>query len=112
MKINSFALLGILVLPLVLFTLNSGCSGKLRDAEEHYDIAPFIGNREGLMMLSKNIIRQQAFSLILKNTLQSGLCIYPEKELRSCYRVFQESIGNQTGLDRGSHKSGRCIRSK
>ena len=38
MKINSFALLGILVLPLVLFTLNSGCSGKLRDAEEHYDI--------------------------------------------------------------------------
>ena len=38
MKTNSFAVLGILVLSLVFITLNSGCSDKLRDAEEHYDI--------------------------------------------------------------------------
>jgi hypothetical protein len=35
----------ILVLSLVFITLNLGCSGKLKDAEEHYD----------LMMQSKNI---------------------------------------------------------
>ena len=38
MKINSFTLLSISILSLVLITLYCGCSGKLKDAEEHYDI--------------------------------------------------------------------------
>ena len=38
MKTNFFAVFGILVLALVFIALNSGCSGKLRDAEEHYYI--------------------------------------------------------------------------
>ena len=38
MKRNLFTLLGISILSLLFITMNSGCSDKLRDAEEHYDI--------------------------------------------------------------------------
>ena len=38
MKRNLFTLLGISMLSLLFITVNSGCSDKLRDAEEHYDI--------------------------------------------------------------------------
>jgi len=38
MKRNLITLLGISILSLLFITVNSGCSDKQRDAEEHYDI--------------------------------------------------------------------------
>ncbi len=58
MKRNLLTLLGISMLSLVFITMNSGCSDKLRDAEEHYDIGTMHWEQGSLMMLSKNLKRQ------------------------------------------------------
>gem|GEM_PF-4370671 len=57
MNRNLLTILGITILSLLFITMNSGCSDKQGDAEEHYDIGTMHWKQGRMMMPSKNIRR-------------------------------------------------------